>query len=579
MIYGDKVSNVEGNAGESEDESSKFRESLDQRSSRQRGLSLNSGSIATTLHDTEDRRSALYDGYGNGISGVKNKDPLGKITPAAHNVVSARSPYAAFIRLMRRCWAESPSYRHSARELYEEIHTIWRSICHRLVMYVQYDPNTNSNYSAAGRSSPTLDSRVSQATGCSGISAYHNPYERATSALIRNQSSIGSTFSALVRSVSQADKDRPFPPLVRQSSSVGNFSPISRTNSQAEPKTWISIGNSSPIAAENIHSKPSATESASSDKVSSENFQSVLACVAADPSYAALDADGGAWVIVSNDSPHFILRSTFAFCDMFGINCACEGQSLVDALDCPKGVDVELLNKFLYEMTLFNIHESVMRRKETAKCTTALYPSYFCNHALLSLFGADFTDRALHPKHSTDSDRNPHKFDAHTTEKTLRSKSTSTLSSNTYNSMHGDAENGTKRNSKGVFLYKFSVHAFPLFAASPVNPGTAETVEEEDDLSDAASITSARSSKTGLDDTNARMAITADMSPVVYALYFSKFKKIVERSRASSESYTSALSGMVRGLGSMMPAFTGNGITSSQTATTKSRPPKAVQRI
>jgi len=241
------------------------------------------------------------------------------------------------------------------------------------------------------------------------------------------------------------------------------------------------------------------------EAATSENFQCILACVQADPSYAALDADGGAWVVVSSSCPHFLLRTTSAFCDLLGQSSSCVGSPIEDMLDV-NDEDVRLLKQFLYEMTLFSMHsDSVMRRQEHARCTTTIYPSYFCNHLLINLPCTNPAEKmTAYGISSVDSEESGGGRGSYPGSRSAEADKAA-----------GSFSHSMKSGKSPVSTSAvFSVHAFPLFGANPsqkANPST---------------------------------EVDADMTPVSYALLFSEFKRKVGASRAVPEAYPRTLGGM-----------------------------------
>ena len=465
--------------------------------------------------DIEATSSPLYDGYG------RQKPPPSMRVPLAHNIVSTLSPYAKYIQLLRRGWADEPEARFTARELYEELHSLWRSMCHSLVMHVHYNPNSHKSFLVDSGKYPDLEAQVAQALDCVGLSAYHTEYEHNAP----RETNIGSTLAALVRSNSQTDHTSP--PLARTPSTSGIFGSFTRTNSQAEKavKTSLTEAADSKISrAKSVNASPLVSGSLKlSEAATPENFQAILACIAADPSYASLDSDGGAWVVVSTSSPHFILRTTSAFCDLLGLTGACVGSHLETVLE-PAESDISPLRQFLYEMTLFNMHrDSVMRRQEFARCTSAIYPSYFCNHLLITLAcataGARMTVHDI--QQSLDSEEIGIKLSLSETKKANDSSRPSTItlsSANTTTNATANTSSFHATNSKALF----SVHAYPIFFGD--------------------------TSQIGEKTTN--KAVTYDMVPVAYALLFSEFKRIVEQSKALPETQ-GAFGGIMRGFTAM----------------------------
>jgi len=461
-----------------------------------------------TVTARDGTTSPLYDGYGpsSTLHTEKGTNKFLKI-PDPQHIISVHSPYAKYIQLMRTGWADAPDERYTARELYEELHILWRGLCHNLAMFVHYDPNTNSNYNPSEKKNSMLESRLAQATDCVGLRAYHTEYECASKELSRKESNTGSNFPSLVRSNSQADQA--FPPLTRTTSLGGVFSALKRSNSQAESKSFKGNRQSFGSMAEGVvdasNTKLSTGKGGNEiidESATPENFQCILACVQADPSYAALDADGGAWVIVSTSSPHFILRTTSSFCDLLGLSSHCLGSPLEEVLEAADE-ETPKLKQFLYEMTLFNMHsESVMRRQEYARCTTTIYPSYFCNHLLITVACVNPAEKmTAYGIPSVDSEESGTSSKSDLDADNAASRS----------SCHSNKSFSTKPvRSSAVF----SVNAFPLFGDNP------------------------------LQKANPSKEVKADMAPVAYALLFSEFKRIVEASRVVPEPYPRTLGGM-----------------------------------
>ena len=257
-----------------------------------------------------------------------------------------------------------------------------------------------------------------------------------------------------------------------------------------------------------------------------ENFRSILASVASDSSYNAFDADGGAWVIVSSNPPHFILRTTQSFCNLIGLGKKCVGKPIEGEI-CGPETDRRCFRQFLYESTLFSMYsESTMRRQEAARCTTSIYPSRFCNHAMLRVYKSNPFDRSGFTAMGDDS------FESINLDSPTPKRSQSTpQSSSTMNALFGLGSNdedatgaalppmtGTARANQESNT--ISIHAFPLFAASCGNgdrpPGAA---------------------------TGKNADITPDMQPVAFSLLFSEFHAKLAPKKGPCES--GGLSGMM----------------------------------
>ena len=362
-----------------------------------------------------------------------------------HNVISQASPFADYVKLIRQGWHAEPDNRFNSQKLYQNVIKLYQKLCHDLCMYVNNDIN-------------------------SVLRDYHVPYEIKSNVGISN----------IVKS----------PDSTKQQGSQGSQNADS---------------SESPMHTKQIRRK--STEGTLPEE--GEDLQSVLETISKDDVFDAFSKDGGAWVIISTQQPHYILHTTESFSRLMGLNSKYAlGKSLEVELS-GKNTDTYTFKRFLYELNLYNaLQSSVYRSLAASKCTTTMLPSYYTGHAMLVLYSSNpFEDYNMFVRGSVDGQET---INMDTVKEASRGSigsisknlSTGKMSSNSANKgtspLHenGNSSFGTNGHeaSDNRNFAEYSVHGFPLFN----NKGGVKKSKDKD--------------------------VTEDMKPVAFALLLSEFR-------------------------------------------------------